>query len=65
MRKTKILTVQVRNPELNILDGLALIDNTVTSLERIRSTESELNDQIDVSVKFAETLGSNPSDEFA
>ena len=65
MRKTKILTVQMQNPELNILDGLALIDNTVTSLERIRSTESELNDQIDASVKFAETLGSNPSDEFA
>ena len=65
MRKTKILTVQMQNPELNILDGLALIDHTVTSLERIRSTESELNDQIDASVKFAETLGSNPVDEFA
>ena len=65
MRKTKILTVQIQNPELNILDGLVLIDHTVTSLERIRSTESELNDQIDASVKFAETLGSNPADEFA
>ena len=65
MRKTKILTVQMQSPELNILDGLALIDHTVTSLERIRSTESELNDQIDASVKFAETLGSNPVDEFA
>ena len=65
MRKTKILTVQMQNPELNILDGLALIDHTVTLLERIRSTESELNDQIDASVKFAETLGSNPADEFA
>ena len=65
MRKTKILTVQIQNPELNILDGLVLIDHTVTSLERIRSTESELNDQIEASVKFAETLGSNPADEFA
>ena len=26
--------------------------------------ESELNDQIDASVKFVETLGSNPADEF-
>ena len=33
-------------------------------MERIRSTESELIDQIDASVKFAETLGSNPADEF-
>ena len=65
IRKTKILTVQMQSPELNILDGFALIDNTVTSLERIRRTESELNDQIDASVKFAETLGSNPLDEFA
>ena len=65
MRKTKILTVQIQNPELNILDGLVLIDHTVTSLERIRSTESELNDQIDANVKFAEALRSNPADEFA
>ena len=57
--------MQIQNPELNIQDGLVLIDHTVTSLERIRSTESELNDQIDASVKFAETLGSNPADEFA
>ena len=65
MRKTKILTVQMQNPELNILDGLALIDNTVTSLERIQSMESELNDQIETGVKFAEMLGCNPSNEFA
>lgn len=43
MRKTNILTVQMQKPDLNILDGLALIDQTVTSLERIRSSESELN----------------------
>jgi hypothetical protein len=59
MRKTKVLTVQMQNPELNILDGLTLIDGTVTSLERIRTNESELNDQIDASIKFAETLGSD------
>ena len=65
MRKTKILTVQMQKPELNILDGLQLIDETVRSLERIRNTESELNDQIDASVEFAKTLGSNPEEEFA
>jgi hypothetical protein len=65
MRKTKVLTVQMQNPELNILDGLTLIDGTVTSLERIRTNESELNDQIDASIKFAETLGSDPAGEFA
>ncbi|XP_046843246.1 uncharacterized protein LOC124437305 isoform X2 [Xenia sp. Carnegie-2017] len=60
MRKTKILTVQMQKPELNILDGLQLIDETVRSLERIRHNESELNDQIDASVEFAKTLSSNP-----
>ena len=65
MRMTKILTVQMQKPELNILDGLTLIDQTVTSLERIRNTESELNDQIDASVEFAKKLGTNPGDEFA
>ncbi|XP_046840697.1 uncharacterized protein LOC124434814 isoform X3 [Xenia sp. Carnegie-2017] len=65
MRKTKILTVQMQKPELNILDGLQLIDETVRSLERIRHNESELNDQIDASVEFAKTLGSNPEEEFA
>ena len=65
MRMTKILTVQMQKPELNILDGLTMIDQTVTSLERIRNTESELNDQINASVEFAEKLGTNPVDEFA
>ena len=65
MKMTKILTVQMQKPELNILDALTLINQTVTSLERIRSTESELDDQIDASVEFAKTLGCNPEDEFA
>ena len=65
MRMTKILTVQRQKPELNILDGLTMIDQTVTSLERIRNTESELNDQINASVEFAEKLGTHPADEFA
>ena len=65
MRMTKILTGQMQKPELNILDGLTLIDQTVTLLERIRNTESELNDQINASVEFAKNLGTNPADEFA
>ena len=64
-KMTKILTVQMQKPELNILDALTLINQTVTSLERIRSTESELDDQIDASVEFAKTLACNPEDEFA
>ena len=65
MKMTKILTIQMQKPELNILDALALIKQTVTSLERIRSTESELNGQVDASIEFAKTLGCNPADEFA
>ena len=65
LKMTKILTVQMLKPELNILDALTLINQTVTSLERIRNTEFELNNQIDASVEFAKTIGCNPADEFA
>ena len=37
MRNTKIMTVQIQNPELNILDGLVLIDHTVTSLKEFEA----------------------------
>ena len=48
MKMTKILTVEMQKSELNILDALSLTDGTVTSLERIRNSESEMNNQVHV-----------------
>ena len=64
MKMTKILTVQMQKPELNILDALSLIDGTVKSLERIRNSESEMNDQVRASVQFAKSFGLDPEQEF-
>ena len=44
MKMTKILTVQMQKPESNILDALSLIDGTVKLMEKIRKSESEMND---------------------
>lgn len=41
MRKTKILTKQLQEEELNILDALKLIDATVENLREIRSESEE------------------------
>ena len=55
---------EVGKPELNILDALTLIDGTFTSLERIRSSEVEMNDQIQSSAEFAKSFGLNPEKNF-
>lgn len=65
MKMTKVLTIQMQKSDLNILDALTLIKQTVTLLERIRNTESELNSQIDASIEFAKTFGCNPTEEYA
>ena len=66
MKKTQILTTEMQKPELNILDALTLIDGTVTSLERVRNSEDEMNNQIQgTSVEFAKSLGLKPEEEFA
>ena len=65
MKITKILTMEMQKTELNILDAITLIEQTVTSLERIRASESEMNSQIEASVQFAKTHGLDPQVEFA
>ena len=42
-----------------------MIDSTVSSLEKIRNSEDEMNNQIQSSVEFAKSLGLNPEEEFA
>ena len=65
MKITKILTMEMQKIELNILDALTLIEQAVTSLERIRASESDMNSQIDASVQFAKTHGLDPQVEFS
>ena len=61
MRKTKVFTVAMQRPKLNILDALSLIDATVLSLKRIRNSKSEMNNKVDASVQFAKsTIGLDP-----
>ena len=64
MKMTKILTVEMQKSELNILNALSMIDSTVTSLERIRNSESEINNQVQASVQFAKSFGLDPEEEF-
>ena len=65
MKMTKILTVEMQKSELNILGALSLIDGTtVTSLERIRSSESKMSNQVQASVEFAKSFGLDPEEEF-
>ena len=52
--------MEMQKTELNILDAFTLIEQTVTSLERIRASESEMNSQMDASVQFARTHGLDP-----
>ena len=63
MKITKTLSMERQKTELNILDALTLIEQTVTSLERIRASESEMNSQIDASAQFAKTRGLDPQVE--
>ena len=65
MKMTKILTVEMQKSELKILDALSLIDGAVTSLERIRNSESEMNNQVQTSVQFAKSLSRDPEEKFA
>ena len=39
----KILTIQLQDEELNILNALKLVEATVKSLERIRSNDNAMN----------------------
>ena len=64
MKMTKILTMEMQKEELNILDALISIEGTVASLERIRRNESEMNNQVKASVKFAKSFDRDPEEEF-
>ena len=64
MKITKILTIQMQKEELNILDALMAIEETVASLETIRRNESEMNNQVKASVEFAKSFDQDPEEDF-
>jgi hypothetical protein len=64
MKITKILTIQMQKEELNILDALMAIEETVASLGTIRRNESETNNQVKASVEFAKSFDQDPEEDF-
>ena len=50
--------------ELNILDALKNTRSTISVLKRFKASESEMNDQIKASCKFAEKIGIDPEEDF-
>lgn len=57
MRKTKILTEQLQDEELNILDALKSIDTTLENLREIRRDETATNAELDAIVQFENKMG--------
>ena len=52
MTKTKILTKQLQEEELNIVEALTIIDATVENLKFMRNDEKGLNAEIESMVAF-------------
>ena len=54
----------MQKEELNILDAVMAIEQTVASLETIRRNESEMNNQVKASVEFAKSFDQDPEEDF-
>lgn len=52
--------MEMQKEELNILDALILVEETVNSLKSIRECESEMDDQIEASIQFSKRFGTDP-----
>ena len=57
MKKTKLLTKQLQEEELNILDALLLIDATVENLKKIRSEDRAMDAELDAIAEFGNKMG--------
>ena len=60
----EILTIQLQDEELNILNALKLVEASVKSLERTRSNDNTMNASLDAINHFAITIGINSATEF-
>ena len=57
MKKIKLLTKQLQEEELNILDTLLLIDATVENLKKIRSEDRAMDAELDAIAEFGNKMG--------
>lgn len=62
--KLKILTEILETQDLNIIDGISLINTTVNILKKIREDEHGINSEIAAIIKFAQNNDINPEEEF-
>ncbi len=54
--KVKIVTEILEKEEINVIDAIETIDSCVTSLERIRTSEEEVNNLLDAAIIFSKKL---------
>lgn len=64
MMKAKILTKQVENVDINIVDTLESAKATISTLRHLRNDEENLNNQISASLDFAERHDVNVIDKY-
>ena len=57
MKKTKVLTKQLQEEELNILDALLLIDATMENLKNVRGEDRAMDTELDAIVEFGNNMG--------
>jgi len=64
MLKTKRLSEELQNDELNIVDALSLTKSTVQSLQRMQEKDEEIDAQIRAACQFAEKLEIDPERDY-
>jgi hypothetical protein len=65
MGKTKCLTKQVQDIDMNIIDTIEILNATITTLEHIRNDSDGLDNQILAAKTVAEQNGIDPDYEFS
>ena len=65
MAKTKCLTKEVQDIQINVIDTIESLDATITTLEHIRNDSDGLNNQILAVKTVAEQNGIDPDNEFS
>ena len=65
MAKTKRLTKEVQDIEINVIDTIESLDAAITALEHIHNDSDGLNNQILAAKTVAEQNGIDPDNEFS
>ena len=64
MWKTKILTEHLQEEKLNIIDALTAIKGSISSLQRMYSSDDEFDNLIQAAVILAKRMGVDPEREY-